>query len=66
MVLGHFASAMDGLLTPRAQPWHNLKASDPALNELDEVRDWFGQAEEIFFGLRYAPAGNYASKQHAT
>ena len=62
--LERFSAALESMLTPRAQRWHHLRASDPALNDLPEVRAWFDRAEEILFGARYAPAANYASQQH--
>ena len=62
--LERFAAALESMLTPRAQRWHQLRASDPALNALPEVRAWFDQAEEIVFAKRYAPSANYASQQH--
>ena len=52
------------MLTPRAQRWHHLRASDPVLNDLPNVRAWFDRAEEVLFGARYAPHANYASQQH--
>lgn len=62
--LERFAAALEAMLTPRAQRWHRLRASDPVLDALPEVRAWFERAEEILFAKRYAPAANYASQQH--
>ena len=62
--LERFAAALEAMLTPRAQRWHHLRASDPALNDLPEVRAWFDRAEDILFAARYAPNANYASQQH--
>jgi hypothetical protein len=62
--LERFAAALESMLTPRAQRWHHLRASDSALNALPEVRAWFDQTEEILFAKRYASSANYASQQH--
>jgi hypothetical protein len=66
IALERFAAAMESMLTPRAQRWHRLRASDQNLNEADGVRDWFRQAEDILFAARYSPRANYASQQHET
>ncbi len=66
IALERFAAAMESMLTPRAQRWHRLRASDPALNDADGVRDWFRQVENILFAARYSPRANYASQQHET
>ncbi|MCG8544203.1 MAG: portal protein, partial [Alphaproteobacteria bacterium] len=62
--LERFAAALESMLTPRSQRWHHLRASDPVLNDLPDVRAWFDRAEEVLFGARYAPHANYASQQH--
>lgn len=66
IALERFAAAMESMLTPRAQRWHRLRASDQALNEADGVRDWFRRVEDILFAARYSPRANYASQQHET
>lgn len=64
LALERFSAALESMLTPRTQRWHRLRASDPALNDLPEVRAWFDRAENILFGARYAPHANYAAQQH--
>lgn len=66
VALERFAAAMESMLTPRAQRWHRLRASDQALNEAEGVRDWFRRVEDILFAARYSPRANYASQQHET
>ncbi len=66
IALERFAAAMESMLTPRAQRWHRLRASDQTLNDADGVRDWFRQVEDILFAARYSPRANYASQQHET
>jgi hypothetical protein len=62
--LERFASAFEGMLTPRNQKWHRLRASDPSLNRDPEVLRWFDDATNLLFQYRYAPKANYASQQH--
>ena len=64
LALERFASAVEGLLTPRGAKWHTLRASDPAIDYNDEVRLWFDQVNEILFRLRYSPKANFASQMH--
>jgi len=64
LALERFAAAMEGMLTPRAQRWHHLRAGDTALNDRDDVRRWFARAEDALFQERYSPEANYASQQH--
>ncbi len=66
VALERFAAAMESMLTPRAQRWHRLRASDQDLNEAEGVRDWFRRVEDILFAARYSPRANYASQQHET
>ncbi len=64
LALERFSAALESMLTPRTQRWHRLRASDPDLNDLPEVRAWFDRAEDILFGARYSPHANYAAQQH--
>jgi len=62
IALDRFASVMDSMLTPRAQKWHNLRATDEALNRDFEVQDWFYQANNILYSTRYSPKANFAGQ----
>ncbi len=64
LALERFASAVEGLLTPRGARWHSLRASNPYINQDDDVRLWFDQVEEIVFQVRYHPQANFASQMH--
>ena len=66
LALDRFAAAMESLLTPRNQRWHKLRASDETLNEIDEVRAWFEQAENALFAARYSPRANFSGQCHET
>ncbi len=59
-----FTAIMEALLTPRNQEWHNLRASDEALNEDAEVRDWFEQASGMLFKLRSSPKARFYGQMH--
>jgi hypothetical protein len=64
LALERFASAVEGLLTPRGARWHTLRPTHPALAKDDDVRLYFDQVEDILFQLRYAPTANFASQMH--
>ena len=46
MALEKFAAAMESMLTPRAQKWHSLRASDDRLNDDPSVKEWFEDIKE--------------------
>ncbi len=64
LALEKFASALDGMLTPRTQLWHGLRTDNDKINQLPEVREWFEQTVDILFNLRYAPKANFATSQY--
>tara|TARA_R110000824_G_scaffold128469_3_gene289309 strand:- start:1422 stop:3059 length:1638 start_codon:yes stop_codon:yes gene_type:complete len=64
LALERFASAVEGLLTPRGARWHTLRPTHPALAKDDDVRLYFDQVEDLLFQLRYAPTANFASQMH--
>jgi hypothetical protein len=61
-----FAAIMESMLTPRTQKWHNLRASDPALDSSPRVREWMESANGILYKKRYHPYTNYSSQQAET
>lgn len=64
LALEKFAAIMESLLTPRAQKWHRLRASDEALNQDSSVKDWFDEVNRILFAVRNSPKANYYSQKH--
>jgi hypothetical protein len=64
IALDRFASVMDSMLTPRQQKWHNLRTTNPELNQMHEVKDWFYRANDLLFSARYSPKANFASQNH--
>lgn len=64
LALEKFSAALESLLTPRAQKWHTLKASDDVLNRDPAVQRWFDDVTKILFDLRQSPkAGFYGAMQ---
>lgn len=64
VALDRFAAVMDSMLTPRAQKWHNLRATDPELNKNFDVQDWFYKANSILYQTRYSPKANFAGQNY--
>lgn len=60
--LERFAAAMESMLTPRIQRWHTLTATDPVLNEIPEVREYFDEVTRRLFAARNR--SNFASQKH--
>lgn len=49
----NLASAIDGLLKPKTERWFAIKAEDPELNDLDEVKLWLEDAEDRMIAALY-------------
>ena len=64
LALEKFAAVFESLLTPRAQDWHKLRASDENLNKDQEVKAWFEEVTRILFKTRNSPDANYYSQKH--
>jgi len=64
LALERFAAAVESLLTPRGARWHTLRTTNPALNEDDEVKQYFDIVERTLFGYRNSPKANFASQVH--
>lgn len=62
IALDRFAAVMDSMLTPRQSKWHNLRATDEALNKDFQVRAWFDEVNRIMFSARYSPKANFAGQ----
>lgn len=57
-----FAAAMEQMLTPRTQMWHDIVPGDEALRDNEEVQSYCAQVRKILFAARYRPRANYASQ----
>lgn len=54
-----FAAICDAMLTPFSQNWHELQASDPALQKQRAVRLWFEEASNALYRTRYLGPANF-------
>lgn len=57
-----WASAIDGLTTPKTQKWHGLTLSDEDLNE--RFRDYLETVRDILFAARYAAGSNFSNANY--
>ena len=57
-----WASAIDGLTTPKTQKWHGLTVSDDYLNT--KYRDWLERQRDRLFSIRYAAGSNFANAHY--
>jgi hypothetical protein len=64
LALEKFAAAMESMLTPRAQKWHTLRATDDELNRDTETKSWFEEVNKILFQARSTPKANYYGQMH--
>ena len=64
LALERFSAALESVLTPRTQRWHNLKPKNPDLGTDQEVMRWCQFLTERMFSLRYASGANFASQFH--
>lgn len=62
IALERFANVMDSMLTPRQTKWHNLKVTNPDLQKMREVQDWFYAVNQRLFDYRYSPKANFAGQ----
>jgi hypothetical protein len=57
-----FAAAMEHLLTPRTQMWHDIKPMAEQLEDDPEVMAYCAAVRKILFRARYRPRANYAGQ----
>lgn len=62
--LDRFASAVEGMVTPRTGRWHRLRASKPDLMKPLRVKQFFGDLEDILWYHRNSSRANFASQFH--
>lgn len=62
LALSRFASAIDGMVTPRTQKYQGLVAADPYVDRIPAVRVWLEGARDLIFRMRYAPSANFAQQ----
>lgn len=57
-----FAAAMEQMLTPRTQMWHDLVPADDNLRDDEDVQAYCSLIRKKLFAARYRPGANYASQ----
>lgn len=62
--LGRFAAAIESLVTPRTQRWHNLRPADPRLAESHDVKTYLEEVADILFRYRYGANSSFAGQSH--
>lgn len=62
--LESFAAFLEASLTPRNKTWHGLRASVPALNKDQAVKEWFEEVTRILHKRRESPQANYYAQMH--
>lgn len=62
MARDRLAAAHESMLTPRNAKWHGLRSSVAALNDIEEVQEWFEAVRDRIFAARYSPRANFSSQ----
>ena len=62
--LPRFAAAIESMLTPATQKWHSLRARDPNVDQLPEVRRWCEQVADTLFDMRQAPRARFQANMY--
>ena len=62
LAINKWASAMDGLTTPKTQTWHGLALTDTNLSE--KYKDYLEEVRDILFARRYAATSNFANANY--
>lgn len=57
-----FGAAMESILTPRSQIWHELKSDDPEIKDIPAVKRYLEEVNKVLFAARYHPEANFASQ----
>ncbi len=60
----HFSAAVEGLLTPRSQIWHDLAPEDDDLAEDKSCKEFMDRLRKQLFAMRYRAGANFASQTH--
>ena len=63
LALPKYAAAVDSLITPRTQRWHQLTVPDEALAANLNVKQYLEQVNGILWRARYSPKANFAGQQ---
>lgn len=63
LALPKFAAAIDSLITPRSQRWHQLTVDDESLAANLEVKQYLEAVNAALWRARYSPKANFAGQQ---
>jgi hypothetical protein len=58
------ASGLHGFASNPAARWFTIKTTNAALNEMDPVREWLGDVEDIIFAKLHSPDSSVTSHLH--
>jgi len=58
------AAGLHGVATNPASKWFSLRMTDDALNDMDEVKQWLADVEQIMWARMYAPGTNFTTALH--
>ncbi len=62
LAINKWASAMDGITTPKTQKWHGLTLTDEKLSE--KYRTYLEEIRDTLFARRYAANSNFANANY--
>lgn len=62
LALQRYGAAMESMLTPRTQRWHQLRSKNPDLQKRQDVQQYYDTLTDILFAVRYSPHANFASQ----
>lgn len=65
LALDRFGAAIESMLTPRTQRWHELTFGGGQKVD-DSAKQWLSAINEALFAARYAAGANFASQAHET
>lgn len=60
------ANAIDGLIKPKTSQWFHMRATEDPVNEIDSVKAWLEQAEEIMWNAIYAKNARFIQRSGET
>lgn len=66
LALPRFAAALDTLVTPQTNRWHQLQPQNKALKRSTAVRQFMSELNDLLFAVRYAPRAGFASRAFET
>lgn len=64
--LEQFVAVMASMLTPSAQMWHRVTATNPAIRESRSVQEYFEEVTRRLFAYRYSPRSGFVTQTQAT